>query len=103
MSNYKIISIIMVFVISITMCIGISYGQTSSVSNKSSPCLSPQDIVNDFMSMGGVQITNSNESQLTGVPQGNLSNNTHINNTKCNIPTANLASQNTSNSGDFPK
>lgn len=101
MSNYKIDSVIMVFVISITMYIGISYGQISSISNSSSSCLSPQGIVNDFVSLGGGQIMNSNDSQLTGVPQASPSNNTHANNTLCN--TSIVSSPNASNKEDFPK
>jgi putative serine protease PepD len=75
--------------------------------NSSSSCVSPQGIVNEFMSLGGVQLPSNNESQLTGSSQGTLSNNTYMNNSLCNTvtitTTTNHSSPNTSNNADFPK
>ena len=106
MIDYKILLSFLMFVFSLSIGVGLSYSPMSTASNNSSSCLSQQGIVDEFMSLGGVQLPGNNESQLTGVPQGNLSNNSYMNNLQCNTTThtsTNLSSSTTSNNADFPK
>jgi hypothetical protein len=56
--------------------IGISKSLMSYAFNNSSS-LSPEGIVNGFMSMDGSQLPINNDSQYAGVLQGNLTNNPH--------------------------
>ena len=101
MLDYKILLSLMMFLFSLSIGVSLSYSQVSTVSNNSSSsCLSPQGIVNEFMSLGGVQLSSNNESQLAGTSQGTLSNNAYMNNSICNtVPTTtvNHSSPNTAN------
>jgi hypothetical protein len=76
MSYYNILVSIVIFVYILSVGIGISNSRMPYALNNSSS-LSPEGIVNGFMSIDGSQLPSNNDSQYTGVLQRNLTNNTH--------------------------
>ncbi|MGN6349955.1 MAG: hypothetical protein ACTHL3_00660 [Candidatus Nitrosocosmicus sp.] len=76
MSYYNILISIVILVFILSVGIGMSNSRMSYPLNNSSS-LSPEGIVNGFMSIDGSQLPRNNDSQYTGVLQKNLTNNTH--------------------------
>lgn len=76
MSFYNILISIVILVFILSAGIGMSNSRNPYALNNSSS-LSPEGIVNGFMSIDGSQLPSNNDSQYTGVLQRNLTNNTH--------------------------
>jgi hypothetical protein len=76
MSYYNILISIVILVFILSVGIGMSNSRMSYALNNSSS-LSPEGIVNGFMSIDGSQLPSNNNSQYTSVLQRNLINNTH--------------------------
>ncbi len=76
MSFYNILISIVILDFILSAGIGMSNSRMPYALNNSSS-LSPEGIVNGFMSIDGSQLPSNNDSQHTSVLQRNLTNNTH--------------------------